>query len=166
VLLFESGKWIWHPVDLMTFLILLPALPMMCECSVWQISIFSVTCSSWITTFTAEMIVNRGSIILPLCYICCKQWTTKKKTSNCIAHTMLLYHHWKYWTVIGWKWVMWLTIRTYIRKYCFISIIVNQLEIGTVNTDRSNINNKSWLADIHEANSCRNTVCTKCDCHK
>lgn len=41
--LLESGKWMWHPVSSITFLMLLPPLPITCECSVWETSIFNVT---------------------------------------------------------------------------------------------------------------------------
>lgn len=39
----ESGKWMWQPVSSITFLMLLPPLPMTCECSVCETSIFRVT---------------------------------------------------------------------------------------------------------------------------
>lgn len=55
--LLESGKWMWHPVSSITFLILLPPLPITWECSVCETSIFKVTrllymetmyyCSTW-----------------------------------------------------------------------------------------------------------------------
>lgn len=45
--LFESGKWIWHPVSSITFLILLPPLPITWECSVCETSIFKVTRLLW-----------------------------------------------------------------------------------------------------------------------
>lgn len=41
--LLESGKWMWHPVSSITFLILLPPLPITWECSVCETSIFKVT---------------------------------------------------------------------------------------------------------------------------
>lgn len=41
--LLESGKWMWQPVSSITFLMLLPPLPMTWECSVCETSIFNVT---------------------------------------------------------------------------------------------------------------------------
>lgn len=41
--LLESGKWMWQPVSSITFLILLPPLPITWECSVCETSIFKVT---------------------------------------------------------------------------------------------------------------------------
>lgn len=45
--LFESGKWMWHPVSSITLLMLLPPLPITWECSVWETSIFRVTLLLW-----------------------------------------------------------------------------------------------------------------------
>ena len=45
--LLESGKWIWQPVSCMTRLMLLPPLPMTCEWSVWDTSIFNVALLLW-----------------------------------------------------------------------------------------------------------------------
>lgn len=43
LVLFESGKWMWHPVSSMTLWIERPPLPMICEWSVKATSIFNVT---------------------------------------------------------------------------------------------------------------------------
>lgn len=58
--LLESGKWMWHPVSSITFLILLPPLPITWECSVCETSIFKVTRLLWVETIYYFLMQSKG----------------------------------------------------------------------------------------------------------
>lgn len=59
--LLESGKWMWHPVSSITFLMLLPPLPITWECSVCETSIFRVTRLLYVQTTYYFLMHEKGT---------------------------------------------------------------------------------------------------------